>query len=189
MSKVLIVIDAQNDFITGELGSKEAIAAVPNIVEKINNLHNDDFIIYTKDSHYDDYLEVLEGKYLPIKHCIMGTLGWNLHPDIRKAITDFGERAAAETMAWPVKEIDKETFGSIDLIKTIKDYDCFNIDIDEYEICGFCTDICVISNALILKTNPFGIPVKLDSKCCAGSIPELHEAALNVMRACQVEVY
>ena len=188
MSKVLVIIDAQNDFITGDLGSKEAVAAVPNIVEKIKNLNTDDFIVFTKDSHHENYMETLEGKYLPIKHCLIGSEGWELHSDIRKAIEDFGERVIEELGIWPIRSISKETFGSIDLMDLIEKEGIGDVT-NEYEICGFCTDICVISNALILKTNTYNTPVKLDSKCCAGSIPELHEAALNVMRACQVEVY
>lgn len=174
--KVLVVIDAQNDFIDGALRNEEAIKAVPHIVEKIKNWNGP--IITTQDTHNPDYLDTREGKFLPIKHCIKGTKGHLINEDIWNAIADRGG---------PYCFINKKTFGYT-LLPEFIDGACNAEKIDEIEFCGFCTDICVISNALIVKAAFPEVDIKVDATCCAGVTPEKHEAALSVMESCQIEV-
>lgn len=173
--KVLFVIDVQNDFITGPLGTKEAQAAIPNIVNKIREF--DGYVAVTLDTHYDDYPKTLEGKKLPIPHCKIGTTGRDLPNDVWEAIKCKKECAT----------YSKDTFGTF---KYIDDLNFINKKepIEKIEIVGFCTDICVISNALILRAAFPNIPIEVDAKCCAGVTPELHEAALKVMKSCQIDI-
>ena len=173
MKKLLIVVDMQKDFVDGALGSPEAVAIVPNVVEKIENFRGD--IIVTYDTHEDNYMQTQEGKYLPVPHCIGGTPGWEL---------DERVQAALDQKTYTV--IEKPTFGStalMDLIKTV--YDPAELEI---ELIGLCTDICVVSNALLLKASFLETPVSVDSSCCAGVTPESHNAALLTMKMCQVQV-
>ena len=173
MKKILIVVDMQNDFINGALGSAEAVAIVDNVVDKINNFTGD--IIATYDTHGENYMETLEGKNLPIPHCIKGTEGWKLNEKVQKALNSKGYMA-----------IEKPTFGSVDLIQYIKEkYNTNNIEI---ELVGLCTDICVVSNAILLKANFLETKVSVDANCCAGVTPESHNAALTTMKMCQVNV-
>lgn len=174
--KVLVVIDAQNDFIDGALRNEEAIKAVPQIVEKIKNW--DGLVVATQDTHEPDYLNTREGKYLPIKHCIQDTEGWLIQSDIWKAIVERTK---------PCRFMIKRTFGYT-MLPDLIEYECANDKIDEIEFCGFCTDICVISNALIVKAAFPEVDIKVDAACCAGVTPEKHEAALSVMESCQIEV-
>lgn len=174
--KVLIVVDMQKDFIDGALGSPEAQAIVPNVVAKINEYKEEGVIIYTRDTHFDNYMETMEGKFLPVPHCIVNTEGWQIAPEV------FVEDSEV---------VDKYTFGSYNLPNEIfpacgKKYG--NTDIESIELIGLCSDICVISNALILKSIFHDISIIVDSKCCAGVTPAKHEAALEVMRSCQIEV-
>lgn len=163
--KTLIVIDMQNDFITGSLGTPEAQAIVPNVKKKIEEYKaRDDDIIFTRDTHYDDYLETSEGKHLPIKHCIYGTLGWQIADGLEVENCRY---------------IDKPTFGW-----THWGHNIF----EEVELVGLCTDICVVSNALILKAHFPEINITVDASCCAGVTPEKHKAALEVMKSCQINV-
>ena len=204
--KVLIVVDAQNDFITGTLANKDAQNAIPNIVDKILSFDGD-AIYLTMDTHYFDYLNTSEGKKLPIEHCIVNTIGWRIEDSIYQAVLEKAKQGCE------IKYIRKNTFGSVDPVytedvettTTLKDailnlektqtFKHFKSDgyIDyvpmEIEMCGFCTDICVVSNALILKayTHNFA-EITVDSKCCAGVTPEKHEAALEVMRSCQINI-
>lgn len=165
MKKTLIVIDMQNDFIDMALGTKEAVAIVPNVKAKIAEyLKNGDEIIFTRDTHSDNYLETPEGKKLPVPHCIQGTKGWEIADGL------YAEGA---------KIIDKPTFG-------YRDWQ--NENLEDVEIIGLCTDICVVSNALIIKANFPEANVKVDSSCCAGVTPESHAAALLTMKMCQIEV-
>ncbi len=165
MKNTLIVIDMQNDFIDGSLGTGEAAAIVENVKAKIAEYQAaGDEIIFTRDTHHSNYLQTNEGKHLPVEHCIEGTRGWN--------IADGLEVPGA-------KYIDKQSFGYMDW----KSYDLENV-----EIVGLCTDICVVSNALIIKAAYPEINVKVDSACCAGVTAESHEAALTTMRMCQIEV-
>lgn len=172
MKKVLIVVDMQKDFVDGALGSSEAVAIVDNVVEKIENFDGD--IIATYDTHYDDYMDTQEGKKLPVKHCIKGTEGWELDKKVQDALDKKG-----------FKSVCKPTFGSVDLVGIIGNYDVNDIEV---ELIGLCTDICVVSNALLLKANYPEMPMKVDAKCCAGVTPEKHTAALETMASCQIEI-
>lgn len=167
MSRVLIVIDMQNDFVTGALGSKEAQAIVPGVQAKIKAYADrGDRVIFTRDTHGEDYLDTPEGKKLPIKHCIKDTEGWQIVPGLETGNCEY---------------INKPTFGWLgwdDLGET-----------DEIELIGVCTDICVVSNALILKAKYPNAVISVDAGCCAGVTPEKHEAALETMRSCQIDVY
>ena len=167
MKKTLIVIDMQNDFISGSLGSNEAQAIVPNVKKKIEEYKaRGDEIIFTRDTHQSDYLETNEGKHLPVKHCINGTYGWII----------------ADAVNYPeYKHINKHTFG----------YTLWNYEFDELEdveLVGLCTDICVVSNALILKAQFPNANITVDASCCAGVTPESHQAALTTMSMCQIQV-
>lgn len=165
--KLLLVIDMQNDFIDGSLGTTEAVAIVPRVIEKVKNFDGE--IIFTQDTHGDNYLDTQEGKRLPVKHCIEGTEGWKIREELRPYIrTNWRKRA----------------FGSIALAEMISEME----NIESIEMVGLCTDICVVSNALIIKAANREIPIIVDSSCCAGVTPEKHEAALEVMRSCQIEV-
>ena len=173
--KILVVVDMQNDFIDGTLGTKEAQAIVPNVIKKIKEYtNNNDQIILTQDTHYNEnYLETLEGKKLPIKHCIQNTYGHQINEDILNA-------GIYRTI------ITKETFGTFDIARYYRDL--FKAS-DSIELVGLCTDICVISNAIILKAAFPNTPIIVDSKCCAGSTPKAHEKALDLMKnSLQIEV-
>jgi nicotinamidase-related amidase len=169
MKDVLIVIDMQNDFIDGSLGSKEAVAIVSNVAEKISAyIEAGKDVIFTKDTHPQNYLETYEGKHLPVEHCIKGTSGWDISPEL----------------PWDddrCKVIEKGTFGYLEWKDLID-------GAESIEICGLCTDICVISNALIIRANYPDKDIYVDSGCCAGVTPELHEAALKVMASNQITV-
>lgn len=169
MNKVLVVVDMQNDFINGSLGTPEAQAIIPKVRDKIHQYQvNGDEIIFTQDTHYNDYLETLEGKKLPIKHCIKPTAGWEIHPDL-------------DLINYP--HIEKYTFGYDNWYQVSK-----VIMADEIEIIGLCTDICVVSNALGIKACYPETKITVDASCCAGTTPERHKAALEVMKSCQIEV-
>lgn len=172
MKKILVVIDMQNDFIDGTLGTKEAEAIIGNVVNKIKT-YPADCIYATRDTHGDNYRETSEGKYLPVVHCVQGTHGWQIRKEVAEAI----ERAVI---------VDKNTFGSNLLTEEL--YKESQKDKIEIELVGLCTDICVVTNALLLKTKLPEVKVTVDSSCCAGVTPESHEAALLTMKMCQVEV-
>ncbi len=169
MKKALIVVDMQNDFISGSLGSKEAQNIISNAKEIIEQCANDEYdIIFTRDTHYDDYLESEEGKKLPVKHCIVGTEGY----EIVEELADYADII-----------VNKETFGSIKLAEY-----CKKEDYKVISLLGVCTDICVISNALIIKAQMPNVQVNVYKDCCAGVTPELHQNALNVMKSCQINI-
>jgi nicotinamidase-related amidase len=170
--KVLVVIDMQNDFISGSLGSKEAQAVVPAVEKRVAEA-TDDLVIFTRDTHTKAYLQTQEGAYLPVEHCIEGTAGWN----IAEPLKPYSEKAVI---------IDKPTFGSLDLPKIIRKLTGNNLQ--EIELCGVCTDICVVSNALILKAAFPETKVTVQSELCAGATPQGHRAALEIMQTCQVDV-
>lgn len=175
--KVLVVIDMQNDFIDGALGSKEAEAIVPKTAEKIKSFSGK--VFYTRDTHRTDYLDTQEGKKLPVTHCIRGTKGWELHPEIEKLRED--------------EPLDKPSFGTLELGYAIQDYEKERRVIAEdylesITLVGLCTDICVISNAMILKAMFPEVPVIIDAACCAGVTPESHRNALEAMKMCQIEI-
>ena len=182
MIKVLVAVDVQNDFITGSLHNDEAIKVIPNVVAKINAFDGD--VIYaTKDTHSENYLDTAEGKKLPFVHCVKGTEGWELHPDVQAALN------AAVVRGIDVCYVEKPTFGSYDLVDLLKEdmeyYDDTDLDV---EFIGFCTDICVVSNVLLVKAAFYeNAKVSVDPTCCAGVSPETHEAALLTMKSCQVD--
>ena len=162
----------QNDFINGSLGTKEAEAILPKVVDKVKNF--DGIIIYTKDTHTADYRNTQEGKKLPVEHCIVGSNGWLLAPEL-------------EELSVGHKVFNKPTFGSTELAACLVEENKKEA-IEEIEFCGLCTDICVISNALLIKANLTEVPVVVDASCCAGVTPESHWNALSAMKMCQVAV-
>lgn len=166
--KYLIVVDMQNDFITGSLGSELAKAIVPSIVNKVKNF--DGKIIFTRDTHFSNYMSTQEGKNLPVLHCIKDSNGWELCEELKPYANIV---------------VDKITFGSIELPKLLESY---NEPIEKIELCGLCTDICVISNAFLLKAAFPEVPLTVDSACCAGVTVESHNNALNAMKAIQIEI-
>jgi len=172
MRKLLIVIDMQNDFIDGALGTPEAVAIVENVKAKIRSYPPAD-ILATKDTHEKHYLQTQEGKNLPVEHCIRGSKGWEIREDIAELLDG-------------VKIYEKPTFGSVAMA-----LDVAEISQDEeieVEMVGLCTDICVVSNALLLKAMMPEVKISVDPSCCAGVTPESHEAALETMKMCQVAV-
>ena len=172
MRKILLVIDMQNDFINGALGTPEAEAIVDRVVEEIGKYPIAD-IIATRDTHAENYLETQEGRNLPVVHCIKGTPGWELHPKIANALSG-------------AVILDKPTFGSRELAEKL----AMLAELDDLEITlvGLCTDICVVSNALLVKAFLPETPVLVIVDCCAGVTPESHQAALDTMRMCQIKI-
>lgn len=166
--KYLIVVDMQNDFIDGSLGSELAKAIVQSVVEKVKNF--DGIVIFTRDTHNEKYLRTQEGRKLPVLHCVKGTHGWEICDELKPYV---------ETV------VDKGSFGSMDLPEVIKRG---RSKVEEIELCGLCTDICVISNAMIIKAAFPETRIVVDAKCCAGVTQESHNTALNAMRAVQIEI-
>lgn len=167
MKKILVVVDMQRDFVNGALGTPEAVAIVPEVVAKIRReMQKGAEIIFTKDTHENNYLQTAEGKNLPVEHCIRETQGWEIIPELR----EFADRM-----------VEKNTFGSIVLPELLKEY-------DEIELIGVCTDICVISNALLLKAHFPEKPITVDASCCAGVTVESHKNALEAMKMCQIMI-
>ena len=173
MKKVLVVVDIQNDFVDGALGTPEAVAIIDAAAEKIKNFDGDIFVTY--DTHYDNYMDTLEGKKLPVPHCIKGTNGWELNPKIANAL-----------MGKDYTAVEKLTFGSVDLPQLVKEK--IGNQKAEITLIGLCTDICVVSNALLLKANILDSEIFVDSACCAGVTRDTHNAALDTMRCCQINV-
>lgn len=171
---VLIVVDMQKDFVDGSLGTKEAIAIVDAVVKKVNEFDGE--VIFTRDTHYGNYMDSQEGKYLPVVHCVKDTAGWEIVPELDVI------RNAKNMQCY-----DKPTFGCTELAEDLKkSYE--NGEIESVELVGLCTDICVVSNALLIKAFMPELPVSVDSACCAGVTPAKHEAALETMRSCQIQV-
>ena len=172
MQTVLVVVDMQNDFIDGALGSKEAVAIVDNVRKKIEGFKGT--VLFTRDTHFENYMETQEGHNLPIPHCIRGTEGWQICKEL-----------------WPFAEdkpvIDKITFGSMELgpvLQQMHEED----EISSITFVGLCTDICVISNVMIAKAFLPEVPIMVDAACCAGVTPDSHNTALDSMRTCQVQI-
>lgn len=183
MSKVLVVVDMQNDFIDGSLGTKEAVAIVPKVNDKIME-GGYEKIIFTMDTHGQDYLETQEGKKLPVKHCIEGTDGWQISDKVMNGRTQDSISLLMEkskTKKVSVEIVGKNTFG-------YTKWDKFIENGDEVDIVGLCTDICVVSNALIIKAMFPENEITVDAACCAGVTPEAHNAALATMRSCQINI-
>ena len=171
MRKILIVVDMQNDFIDGALGTAEAVAIVPNVKKKIEEF--DGLVLFTRDTHFDNYMETQEGMNLPVPHCIKNTEGWQLRSELENL---------RKTDA-----IDKVTFGSSELGTLLQKLDREE-KIESITFVGLCTDICVISNVMIAKAFLPEVPIIVDAKCCAGVSVETHENALKAMEVCQVKV-
>jgi nicotinamidase/pyrazinamidase len=172
MRKILVVVDMQNDFIDAALGTPEAVAIVDAVKEKIGSYPAED-IIATMDTHGENYMESQEGQNLPVMHCIKGTDGWKIRPDIAELLEG-------------AKIYEKPTFGSTALAADLKALS--ETEEIELELIGLCTDICVVSNALLLKASMPEVKISVDASCCAGVTPQKHLAALETMRSCQVNV-
>ena len=173
MKRFLVVVDMQKDFVDGALGTAEAVAAVPAVVDKIRSFDGDIFV--TLDTHTDDYMQAAEGKKLPVIHCVKGTAGWQLDKNVEAALKGRNYTT-----------VEKPTFGSVELphfLEQAADGEDFSI-----EIIGLCTDICVVSNALMLKAHFYEHPVTVDASCCAGVTPATHNAALDTMSCCQIDI-
>ena len=170
MNKLLVVIDVQNDFVDGSLGSAQAQSAVAHMAEKIRSFQGD--ICVTQDTHTDEYLGTQEGRFLPVVHCVAGTAGHNLNSDVLDALKNVGYRT-----------FRKDRFASIELVEYIR-----GGGYDEVHLIGICTDICVISNALLIKAFLSELPLFVDATCCAGTTPQMHEKALDVMAVCQTVI-
>ena len=171
MKKIIVVVDMQNDFINGSLGTKEAQEMLPRLKNKLQQATDigSAELIFTMDTHGENYLSTQEGKNLPIEHCIKGSHGWEITPELQ----DFVRQAKAV--------VEKPTFGSLALPKLLG-------DADEVELVGLCTDICVISNALLIKAAYPEVQISVDANCCAGVTPESHRNALAAMKMCQIKV-
>lgn len=172
MRKILLVIDMQNDFIDGALGTPEAAAIVERVADEIKRYPASN-VIATRDTHSECYLDTQEGKNLPVVHCVKGTPGWELNPKIAAAL---GEALV----------IDKPTFGSKKLAELLAQM-AREEELD-ITLVGLCTDICVVSNALLIKAFLPEVPVRVISACCAGVTPESHQAALDTMKMCQIQI-
>ena len=172
MRKILIVIDMQNDFIYAALGTKEAAAIVDSVKEKIRSYPAEN-VIATMDTHQENYMETQEGQNLPVIHCIKGTEGWRIRPDIAELLTD-------------AKIYEKPTFGSTAMAADLKALS--EKEEIELELIGLCTDICVVSNALLLKATMPEVKISVDASCCAGVTPKKHLAALETLSSCQIHV-
>ena len=166
MNKILIVVDMQNDFVSGSLGTAEARDIVTKVRAKLDGFDGD--VIFTRDTHNEEYLKTNEGKHLPVEHCIKGSWGWEIIDELKPYVK---------------KVIDKPTFGSTELVEYLK-----TKNYDSFELCGLCTDICVVSNALLIKANFYEAEVSVDSTCCAGATVNSHNSALETMKMCQIEV-
>ena len=170
MKRLLVVVDMQNDFIDGALGTEEAQAIVGRVEEKIRAYEADreGEVVFTLDTHFENYLETLEGKKLPVPHCVKDTNGWKLHSSLEQ---------------YPGKRYEKSTFGCVSMARDLE-----KCEFESIEVVGLCTDICVIANALILRTEFPGTPVTVDASCCAGVTPQRHRNALEAMKMCQIDV-
>ena len=183
--KVVIVVDMQNDFITGPLGSPEAQAIVPVMVERLQEYEDGNtLVIFTKDTHYSNYMNTQEGKNLPVPHCIDMTDGWCIDKRI-SSVVKHGNFLTYSTPEIINSRFKKTTFGSIPLAETIRG---FQDEIEEIILMGVCTDICVVSNAMLLKAYCPETLITVDASCCAGVTPESHKAALQTMKMCQINV-
>ena len=173
MKSLLLVVDMQNDFIDGALGTKEAVAILPAVVRRVREFEGD--VVYTRDTHFENYMETQEGKNLPVPHCIKGTKGWELQAELAKLCEERGSVV-----------LDKLTFGAKELPAYLEEH--YKEGLEYVELVGLCTDICVISNAMLLKAFFPELPVRVTASCCAGVTPQSHENALEAMKMCQIEI-
>ena len=173
MKHILIVVDIQKDFVDGALGTSEAVAIIENAAKKIKEFDGEIFVTYA--THFENYMETAEGDKLPVPHCIKGTDGWKLYPEIENALVGKN-----------LNRVEKLTFGSTDLPVLVRKA----VGDEEFDITliGLCTDICVVSNALILKANFPEYEIYVDAACCAGVTVETHNAALATMKMCQINI-
>lgn len=173
--EVLIVVDMQNDFVSGALGTREAVDIVPNVVGRVvEGVNRGETILFTRDTHEENYMETQEGRNLPVPHCIRGTDGWAIIPQL----AEYTEGRII---------VDKPTFGSTELGRILTEWNRAE-SIEKITLIGLCTDICVVSNAMLAKAFLPEVPVIVDAKCCAGVTPESHTNALSAMRICQITV-
>ena len=184
--RVLVVVDVQNDFVTGALGSLSAQSIIPHMRERIREYADGDtLILFTKDTHNEDYDRTFEGYRLPVKHCVRGTPGWSLVKDISSLADGYSNFLIFSDGEVVRSRVLKETFGSIKLCEILKQYE---YDITDITFMGFCTDICVISNVLMARAYLPNTRIIVDASCCAGSTLDKHLAALEVMKSCQIDV-
>ena len=172
MQEILVVVDMQNDFVTGPLGTPEARTILPKVAEKVKNFPGR--VLFTRDTHEENYLESREGKVLPVPHCIRGSRGWEICPEL-------------ETLR-KEEPVDKPTFGYTGLGEVLRAADQYGEKIGKITLVGVCTDICVISNALLLRAFLPEAEIAVDAACCAGVTPESHQTALRAMKACQITI-
>jgi nicotinamidase-related amidase len=180
--KALIVVDMQNDFINGALGTDEAVAIVGRVVQRIKDSEGE-LVLFTQDTHQEDYLDTLEGKKLPVPHCIEGTEGWLIHEDILESWHKNPNTIRISELE--NNSFKKPVFGSLELVDFLKSRAA---EIKEIEILGVCTDICVISNAIMIKNTLPNIPIAVNTACCAGVNPQSHQEALNTMKMCHIDL-
>lgn len=178
--KILVIVDMQNDFVTGCLGNDMTKAVLPNIVKKLKEYYNEyDAIYMTRDIHFDNYMETLEGKKLPVPHCMKNSTGEKICNELWDVVKELREKRKF------IRVIDKHTFASKELV----DYLFATCGVnDEIELCGVCTDICVVSNAICLRAELPNTIIKVDGSCCAGTSIEAHNAALRTMVSCHIDV-
>ncbi len=174
MKKILIVVDMQNDFVDGTLGTKEAVEIVPNVARKIREFDGDEIFV-TYDTHFENYLDTLEGKKLPVIHCIEGSRGHELHEEVKNALAGRSYH-----------DVIKAGFGSFSITRSLKDR--FPGEEMEFEMVGLCTDVCVVSNAMIIRAGYPNARITVYASCCAGITPESHRAALTTMQCCQIDI-
>ena len=198
MQKVLVVVDMQNDFIDGALGTPQAVSIVPLVKKKIENFSG--LVLFTRDTHENNYLNTQEGRNLPVLHCIRNTYGWQIHSELRGFVGKDSRNPVYKDSRNPVYKdshnpvykdfhdpIDKNTFGSAELGEILRGINETE-GVESITFAGLCTDICVISNAMIAKAFLPEVPVYVDASCCAGTSPQSHENALNAMKVCQINI-
>lgn len=178
MKKITIVIDMQNDFLTGALANPDAVNIIPSVLEEIKKA---DYVMYTRDTHGENYLETQEGKNLPVPHCVEGTHGWHI-------VDELDPHGIADIKMWHI--VNKPTFGDVNIWMDMYFADLVNWNGEDVEVtfCGTCTDICVVSNAMIVKSLYPELIVNVKADACAGLTPEKHKAALDVMSSCQINI-
>ncbi|MCL1883697.1 MAG: cysteine hydrolase [Defluviitaleaceae bacterium] len=179
--KILVVVDMQKDFIDGALGTKEAEGIVSGVVSRVEESENE-MILFTQDTHGEDYLSTPEGKKLPVPHCVENTEGWKIKKSIFNAWRGNKNTIIAQNLS--ENTFRKPIFGSCELVEFLKSLEV----ISEVEILGLCTDICVVSNAIMLKNALPNVEISVNEKLCAGTTPQSHREALNIMKMCQINI-
>ena len=183
MKKITIVVDMQNDFLTGALANPDAVSIIPSVLDEIKTAN---YVVYTRDTHGSDYLETQEGKNLPVPHCVEGTWGWEIVDELNPQTLVINDVLVGKL--WYV--VNKPTFGCVDIWKSELFSKIVNGNEKNVEVtfCGTCTDICVVSNAMIIKSLYPELVVNVKADACAGLTPEKHKAALDVMSSCQINI-